>query len=220
MSELPNQDDIRRGQAIYTKQSLPLYDLLITKFSNRFAWRCPQAILLHLFKVNTSKNHLDIGVGTGSYLQNLHLNPASQRIGLMDMNKDCLDYAATVLSRFHPEIYQQNIFEPFVGISKNFDSVSLNYVLHCLPGTLQQKAVVFDHIKTVLNPGGKCFGSTILGKGVDRNWLAEKLTMFYNEKKVFGNLNDDLETLQAECGKRFEQVSIKTQGCVALFVVS
>ncbi len=27
-----------------------------------------------------------------------------------------------------------------------FDSIGLNFLLHCLPGTLREKAIVFDHL--------------------------------------------------------------------------
>ncbi len=92
MHNIPTQEDIKCGQAIYTKKSLPLYDLIVTKLSNQFAWRCSRKILINFFKDNTSKNHLDIGVGTGYFLQKLHLTPDNRRIGLLDLNEDCLDY--------------------------------------------------------------------------------------------------------------------------------
>lgn len=218
MFNIPNQDDIKCGQAFYTKNTLPLYDLIVTKFSNRFAWRCPRKILIQFFKKHISKNHLDIGVGTGYFLQQMSLKPEQQRIGLLDLNKDCLDYAAKKLYQFHPEVYQHDIFEPFTSVTKKFDSVSLNYVLHCVPGTLSQKAVTFDHIKAVLNPDGKLFGATLLGKGINRNWLARNLMDTYNKKKIFTNVHDDSESLQSELSKRFSDVLIEVRGCVALFV--
>src|SRR5947207_703451 len=139
MHKLPDQEDIKYGQAIYTKKSLPLYDIVVTKFSNRFAWHCPRKILISFFQENISPNHLDIGVGTGYFLRKIHLVPSEQRIGLLDLNKECLDYAKKKLHLYHPEVYQQDIFESFTSIINKFDSVSLNYVLHCLPGTLPQK---------------------------------------------------------------------------------
>ncbi len=218
MLNIPTQEAINCGQAIYTKQSLPWYDLIVTMFSNRFAWHCPRKILINFFKENTSDNHLDIGVGTGYFLRKLHLIPGKQRIGLLDLNEHCLAYATKKLQQFQPEVYQQDVFKPFNGITKKFDSVSLNYILHCLPGTMSQKAVAFDHIKSVMNPGGKLFGTTILGKGVNQNGLAKKLLILYNNKKIMHNLNDNIETLLHELQQRFSSVQIKIQGCVALFI--
>lgn len=218
MLNKPSEHDIQCGQAVYTKKSLPLYDLIVTKFSNRFIWQCSRNDLIQFFKENTSHNHLDIGVGTGYFLEQLHLTPGKQRIGLLDLNKHCLDYAENKLKQFHPEVYQHDVFEPFTSITKKFDSVSLNYVLHCLPGTMSQKALSFDHIKDVLNPGGKLFGTTILGKGTHQNCLAKKLMAFYNSKKIFHNVNDDKEMLLNELNKRFANVQLTVKGCVALFV--
>lgn len=218
MLNIPNQEDIHRGQAIYTKKSLPLYDLYVTKFSNLFVWQCPRKILINFFKANTSPNHLDIGVGTGYFLQQLNLIPGKQRIGLLDLNENCLAHAKKNLHQYHPEIYQHDVFEPFTSITKKFDSVSLNYVLHCLPGTMSQKARTFDHIKDVLNPGGKVFGTTILGKGVKHNYLAKKLLPIYNRKKIMCNMNDDKEILLNELKNRFSHVELKVIGCIALFV--
>ena len=163
-------------------------------------------------------NHLDIGVGTGYFLQKLHLTPGKQRIGLLDLNEHCLEYAKNKLNQFKPEVYHHDVFEPFTRITKKFDSISLNYVLHCLPGTISQKAKTFDHIKDVLNPGGKMFGTTILGKGVNHNFLAKKLLTIYNSKKIMNNINDDKEILLNELQNRFSHVELKIIGCVAFFV--
>lgn len=218
MLNIPSQEDIKCGQAIYTKKSLSLYDLIVTKFSNYFVWQCSRKILINFFKENTSTNHLDIGVGTGYFLRKLYLTPGNQRIGLLDLNEHCLDYAKQRLNQFHPEVYQHDVFEPFTSITNKFDSVSLNYVLHCLPGSMSQKAITFDHIKAVLNPGGKLFGTTILGKGINQNYLAKKLLAIYNSKKIMDNINDDKEMLLNELKKRFSYVQLKINGCVALFV--
>lgn len=220
MLDQPSQEDIKYGQIIYGKKSLPLYDLIVTRFSNRFAWKCPRTVLIDFFRENISDNHLDIGVGTGYFLAKANLIPGKQRIGLLDLNDDCLAFASMKLRQYNPEVYRHDVFTPFTSISKKFDSVSLNYVLHCLPGKLQQKAVAFDHIKTVLNFDGKLFGSTILGKGTAKNWLAEKLLQVYNQKKYFGNLDDDHEILLNELHKRFTRVEIKIKGYVALFVAT
>jgi len=214
----PSKADIHFGQVVYSKATLIIYDWLVTYFSNRFAWGCPRAVLLKHLQQNVSLNHLDIGVGTGHFLKKLPLSPGQQRLGLLDLNQNCLAYAAKQLQVLQPEIYQHDVFAPFTSIINKFDSVSLNYVLHCLPGNLAQKAIAFDHIKTVLNPGGTLFGSTLLGSGVKRNWLAERLTLLYNKKKIFCNLNDNYVDLQRELSNRFTSVEIKIQGCVALFV--
>ena len=43
---------------------------------------------------------------------------------------------------------------------------SLNYVLHCLPGTIRTKAIALSHLKALTNPGAVIFGATLLHDGV------------------------------------------------------
>lgn len=83
---------------------------------------------------------------------------------------------------------------------------------------MSQKAKTFDHIKDVLNSRGKMFGTTILGKGINHNFLAKKLLTIYNSKKIMNNINDDKETLLNELQNRFSHVQLKVVGCTALFV--
>jgi hypothetical protein len=49
---------------------------------------------------------------------------------------------------------------------RRFDSIALNYVVHCLPASWPDKGVVFEHLKTMLNPGGTLFGATLVQVGI------------------------------------------------------
>ncbi len=95
--------------------------------------------------------------------------------------------------------------------------MGINYLFHCVPRSITEKAVVFDNLKAVMNPDCRIFGSTILHAGVPRNWIAKKLMAFYNKKGIFTNVDDDLEGLQSALSQRFAEVSIEVVGCVALF---
>ena len=109
------------------------------------------------------------------------------------------------------------MLEPVPLETGPFGSISLNYLLHCLPGTLARKAVVFDHLRPFLAPGGTIFGSTLLGEGVERSSMARALMRFYNTKGIFSNQQDSLERLHRELAARFEQVRVEVVGCAALF---
>lgn len=101
-----------------------------------------------------------------------------------------------------------------------FDSVGLNYLLHCLPGSIESnesKAVAFDHLRALMNPHAVLFGSTLLQSGVRRNWLAKRLMDFYNKKGIFSNQHDSLDGLKFVLDQRFRDVSIEVVGCAALF---
>jgi hypothetical protein len=56
------ETDAKRGQAIYTKSFLSLYDLSVLGFFCRFVWKCPSHHILELYDQYASANHLDIGL--------------------------------------------------------------------------------------------------------------------------------------------------------------
>ncbi len=163
-----------------------------------------------------SSNHLDVGVGSGYYLRNF-LPQSTRRIALLDLNQNSLDATSKAINHFQPEIYCGDVLEPIEIKLDKFDSISVNYLLHCLPGDLADKGIMFKHLKSHLNDGGLLFGSTILGKGTKLNFFAKKLMGVYNKKGIFCNDNDDLESLLSSLNEHFTNVKVEVIGCVALF---
>lgn len=209
--------DARKGAAAYTPFTLALYDLAVLRFSNSFVWQCPTRVLLDFYNDHISDRHLDIGVGTGYFLDQCRFPSTSPKIALFDLNPHSLAKAAKRLRRYDPSCYLGNVLQPIdIGMS-DFDSISLNYLLHCLPGNLASKSIVFSHVKPLLRDGGVVFGSTILGEGVRRNPLARQLMKIYNAKGLFSNLSDRKADLEAGLKAHFEQIAIHIEGCVALF---
>jgi hypothetical protein len=121
------------------------------------------------------------------------------------------------LARYQPQILQANVLEPLRIDGPKFNSVALSDLLHCLPGTMTSKAVVFDHIKTLLNPGGIVFGATLLGDGIKPTWLARRAMQHLNARGVLSNQQDSPVGLRSELTRRFSEVSLETIGCIALF---
>jgi len=76
-----------------------------------------------------------------------------------------------------------------------FDSIGLNYVLHCLPGSMDEKSIALEHLVELLNPGGVLFGDTLLSS-TTRQWPVRRLMSFYNRKGIFCNTDDDLDGLR------------------------
>jgi hypothetical protein len=210
-------DSIEAGQAIYTQRTLRLYDPIVLGISNQFIWQCPTQSLIDLYHNNITANHLDVGVGTGYFLDRCQFPSLTPRIALMDLNNNALEFAARRLVRYQPERYCQNVLEPITLEVKKFDSVGVNYLLHCLPGSIESKAIAFDYLRLIMNPNAVIFGSTILQGSVPRNWLAKRLMGVYNSKGIFSNQDDDLEGLERSLNNRFRDVSIQVVGCVALF---
>ena len=212
-----SDEDVRAGQAVYTRRSLRLYDFIVHGLSNRFVWRCPTQGLVAHYNRHVTANHLDVGVGTGYFLERCRFPPGAPRIALLDINRNSLDFAAGRIARHRPETYLRNVLEPLAIDAAPFDSVGLNYVLHCLPGTIAAKAVALDHLKAAMNADAVLFGSTLLQGGVPRGRLARRLMAFYNRKGIFSNRDDDLDGLKAALDQRFRDVSVEVAGCAALF---
>jgi len=211
------REQVESGQAVYTKRVLKVYDFVVLGVSNRFVWKCPTPEQLQHYERNLSANHLDVGVGSGYFLDRCRFPSKIPRVALLDLNSTALEFAAQRIARYRPESYRRNILEPITIDAPAFDSVAVNYLLHCLPGSLASKASVFDHLRPLMNANARLFGTTLLHHGVERSWAARRLMSLYNDKGIFSNQQDDLETLKCELDRRFEDVRVDVVGCGALF---
>lgn len=208
---------VEAGQAVYTKKTLAVYDLVVLGISNQFIWQCPTQQLVKHYNQMVSANHLDVGVGTGYFLDRCQFPSQKPRVALMDLNNNTLEFASQRIARYEPKVYCQNVLEPIDLAIEKFDSIGINYLLHCIPGTLEMKSVSFDYLKALMNPGAVLFGSTILQGGVSRNGFAKRLMTVYNKKGIFSNQDDNLQDLKSALNQRFRDVSVNVIGCVALF---
>ena len=156
-------------------------------------------------------------MGTGYFLDRCRFPSQTPRIALLDLNPNTLKFTAQRIQRYQPKTYCRNVLEPIAIDTMKFDSVGINYLLHCLPGSIEFKAVAFDQLKALMNPNAVLFGSTLLQGGISRNWLAKRLMGVYNKKGIFSNQHDDLDGLQHALSERFREVSIEVVGCAALF---
>jgi SAM-dependent methyltransferase len=209
---------VRAGAAIYSRPVLFLYDWVILGNNCRFLWGCPARHMLELYNEYISSNHLDIGVATGFFLDRCKLPAAKPRLALLDLNPNSLRVASKRLSRYDTQIYQRNVLEPFNLDGPAFDSVGMMNLLHCLPGNIDAKQIVFENAKAVMNPGAVLFGSTILPKGVKSNPIANMVLKMNNSRGIWTNENDDLEGLQKSLRLHFRESSVKIIGYEALFV--
>jgi len=210
---------IYEGQAVYNRLMLTIYDLFVLKFSNHLIWKCPLKDILTHYNLNISNNHLDVGVGTGYFLDNCNFSINYPRIALLDINTNCLKATAKRIKRFNPEILPAaNILEPLEIPGSSFDSIGINYVLHCLAGSIHEKSVVFNHLKKFLNPGGVIFGSTLLNKGVKISKNAKIAMYIYNNWiKSFHNNDDSLNDFKNAMKNNFYESKIKVIGNAILF---
>lgn len=219
------------GAAVYQPIVLKVYDIFVLKFSNNHAWRCPTTLNLRpFFTKNLSQNHLDIGVGTGYYLHQAIISRAltqNSKVTLLDLNPNALDAASKQLEHgagIKAQKLQWNAMKPLPLLSSDatpmkFDSMSLFYLLHCMPGPLSAKTYIFGHLTNNLSSNGVLYGATILGKGkrIRHNLLGCFLMWVYNRKGVFGNVDDTEEGIVSTLKEYFEDVKTSVVGVVLLF---
>jgi len=205
------------GYAVYSRTSLAVYDALVLGLSNRAIWRCPSRHMIDLYRRQLSDNHLDIGVGTGYFLDKAPFPAPRPKVTLLDPNAECLGKAAARIARYRPQTVQADALVSWPDSLGRFGSIGLNYVLHCLPGDMSEKARLFDHLVPHLAENGSVFGATILHGGVPRSLAARRLMKIYNAKGVFSNEMDTHAALEDALRRRFSAVEIDLIGCVALF---
>ena len=205
--------------AIYSRAMLRFYDAYVLGFSNTWAWRCPSRHILALYDRQISAHHLEVAVGTGYFPDHCRFPTSSPHIDLFDIHPATLASGARRLQRYHPRCFQGNIFNTCDLPQDRYDSIAINYLMHCLSGSLWDKGQkVFDHLIPLLQPrDGRLFGSTILGVGVRHNALGQRLMALYNRKGIFGNMNDSEEDLHRLLDRSFATYDLEIRGCVALF---
>ncbi len=212
-------EQVEAGQAAYTKWTLAVYDFIVLGVSNRFVWKCPTQRLVDHYNKYVTANHLDVGVGTGYFLDRCRFPSATQRVALMDLNSDTLEFASQRIARYKPETYRRNVLEPISLDAEKFDSVGINYLLHCVPGSMESKSTTLDHLMGVMKSNAVLFGSTLLQGGAPMSCFAKCLMDAYNKRGIFSNQHDDLEGLTRALCKRLRDVSVEIVGCAALFSV-
>ena len=131
MAEI-SPERVKAGQALYTRLFLAMYDFAALGILCRLLWGCPAGRMLELYNKHISANHLDIGVGTGYFLDHCVFPGEAPRLALMDLNPNCLDFTGKRVARYNPEIYRKNVLEPFDIQAPGFDSVGILNLLHCL----------------------------------------------------------------------------------------
>lgn len=139
---------------------LAIYDPLILGVYLRWLWRCPRNVLAELYRTHTGARHLDVGPGTGYFLD--VADPAAgTAITLLDPNPAVLAHAAKRLSRYAPSTVQADACEP-LPLTGHFASAGRNLVPHCIPGN-ERKAAAIRHVAGCLEEDGVLFGPRCSG---------------------------------------------------------
>lgn len=212
---MDRNDPAYRGQADYTRLSLNLYDPVVIGFVSWFVWHCPAEPLLKGYRDHIRDRHLDVGPGTGYWIDKSGLADGS-RVTIVDPNMNVLDHAAHRLRRLDVTAVEADVLKP-LPVDGPFDSAALNLVIHCLPGPLSRKAAAVANVAAVLAPTGVLFGASVLGTSGAHSWLARRVLSAFNRRGAFDNLDDTEEGLREILAESFDHVELETVGSVAIF---
>lgn len=217
---MDGQYQLNSGARIYNKFFLLVYDIYVLNFAGGLIWKCPKNYILSLYNQFVSAKHLEIGVGTGYFLQKCQFPTTKPDITLVDLNPNCLNSASQRIKKYEPRVYQTDICSELkLPEGTRFDSVGMNYLLHCLPGDMEQKSQPFINIKPYLNPGAVIFGATVLGDNAASTPFVKRYLKFCNKQGVFTNLSDTAQNLETMLKKHFNEVSVQQVGCAGIFVI-
>jgi len=171
------------------------------------------------YKKYVRHNHLEVGVGTGFLLNRVQFGSDHPRLALMDLSLECLEKTKQKVARHAPATYIQNLLEPIQYKIDKVESIAINYVMHCIPGSFKEKGIAFAHLKTLLSETGVLFGTTVLSEKVHKNVLASPFMWLMNYLGVFNNRSDNAHDLRECLEKNFEVIEFEVVGVTAFFAV-
>ncbi|MEU3011737.1 class I SAM-dependent methyltransferase [Nocardia asteroides] len=215
---MARDDREHKATAPYTRAFLTVYDVWVIRLSNRFAWRCDAEVLLDLYNRHLGRRHLEVGPGSGWYLANA-AGPNPVELTLTDLNPSPLAFTARRVQEAGRavESVRGSVLEPVpAAAGRGYDSVGVNFVLHCVPGDFAAKGVAFRHLAEVLADDGVLFGSTILGQR-PRTLFGRALSEIYCRVGAFNNRDDERGALERALGAAFDEFTVRDVGDVTLF---
>jgi SAM-dependent methyltransferase len=215
---MDRNDPAYRGQADYNEVLLRLYDPLVLGPISRYVWRCPAELGVRMYKQHIRPNHLDVGPGTGYFIEHAGL-PAGSRVTILDPNPTVLRHVMRRLRDLEVTAVEADVLKP-LPVAGPFDSAGMNAVLHCLPGPLERKAVAVANVASVLAPEATFFGATVLGRSARHTRAGRAFLTAFNRRGVFDNLNDTEEGIADILRASFREVTIETVGGLAIFAAT
>ena len=215
---MDRDDPAYKGQRDYNALLLNAYDPLVLGPIARFVWRCPTLRLVAGYRQHISGRHLDVGPGTGYFIEHAGL-PAGSKVTILDPNTDVLRHVSRRLRSFDLTAVEADVLKP-LPVAGPFDSAALHAVIHCLPGPLERKAAAVANVAIVLSPTGTLFGASVIGRSGHHTWMARRFLDVFNRQGGFDNLDDSEEGLRDMLSASFEHVELEAVGSIAVFAAS
>jgi SAM-dependent methyltransferase len=215
---MDRNDPAYRGQSDYNELLLRLYDPLVLGPIARFVWRFSTDRGVDLYRQHIRPNHLDVGPGTGYFLEHAGL-PSGSKVTILDPNRNVLRHVTRRLRDLDVTAVEADVLKP-LPVAGPFDSAAMSAVLHCLPGPLERKAAAVANVARVLAPNATFFGASVLGRSARHTRLGRAFLTAFNRRGAFDNLDDTDEGIAEILRRSFRQVTIETTGGLALFTAT
>ena len=212
---MDRDDPAYRGQSDYSNALLRLYDPLVLGPISRYVWRAPAEIGVRMYRQHIRPNHLDVGPGTGYFIDHAGL-PAGSKITILDPNPNVLRHVTRRLRDLDVTAIQADVLKP-LPVQGPFASAGMNAVLHCLPGPLDRKAVAIANVACVMAPDATFFGATVLGSSARHTRAGRAMLAAFNRRGTFDNLDDTEDGIAEILRRSFDDVAIETLGGLAKF---
>ncbi len=209
-------DPAYKGQAEYTRFLLAIYDPFVLGFMARAVWRCPTPPIVERYRRLVGARHLEIGPGTGYFLAASGVGAATE-LTILDPNPNVLAKTSARLRDLEPTAVEADVLKR-LPVGTPFDSVAMNYVLHCLPGPLSRKATAIANIARVMTPDAVLFGGTVLGRTERHLPQARAMLWVANRQGGFDNATDSVAGIRSILDASFEEVEVDVFGSIAHFI--
>ncbi|KAJ0123077.1 methyltransferase domain-containing protein [Diaporthe amygdali] len=243
-----NNKPTAAGAAVYSPVFLNIvYDRLVLGLYCTYVWRCPAAIIEHLYQkllqqpesgLDPRSNNiriLDIGVGTGYFVANTDPLSEDTSVTLFDLNPACLETASARCRAAHPGVEVRTVCGDFLAPASSdirsnsihtllpptqsrFTHIFTTMLLHCLPGPPSRKAAALCSLAQHVEPkNGVLAGVTILGKGVRHSLMGRFIMFWHNALGMFDNAQDDVMEIIRPLEDVFVDVQWRVVGTILLF---
>eukprot|EP01084_Bolivina_argentea_P195134 334831_1 len=177
-----------------------------------------------------SKNHLEIGTAS------VHCLTKANIFDRLNMNVTLLDIEEAPLNNAKEELIANGFHKTLINTiqcdvtqinentisdmnNKIFDTIAMGHVLHCIPGSINEKfPKILDGLSSYMDKNTKFFGCSHANIEPDGfNAFPEKFMNFLRQQKILFNENDTTKDMEKVLSEYFGIYDVTEVGYVTMF---